>query len=72
MYADESAKRVQSWWQAGYGAWFGDAQDRSAGLPVQVTERQSVSREVLRGVLYSLEQRRATEKMVLVLDSEYV
>ena len=71
VYTDGSAKQVRGWWQAGYGAWFGDADECSAGLPVPVTERQSVSRGELRGVLHALEQHRATEKMVIVLDSEY-
>ena len=42
------------------------------GLPAPPAERQSVSRGELRGVLYALEQRRASEKMGVVLDSEYV
>ena len=72
VYTDGSAKQVQGWWQAGYGPWFGDADERSTGLPVPVTEPQSVSSGELRGGLYALEQRRAAAKMVIVLDSEYV
>ena len=44
VYTDGWAKRVRGWWQAGYGAWFGDADERNTGLPILVTERQSVSR----------------------------
>ena len=80
VYTDGSAQQVWGWWQAGYGAWFGDAEKHSTGLLVPVMERQSVSRGELRGVsrgelrrvLYALEWRRAAEKMVIVLDSEYV
>ena len=72
VYTDGSTKQVKGWWRAGYGAWFGEGDDRNVGLPVPAKERQSVSQRELRGVLYALEQRRASEKMVVVLDSEYV
>ena len=42
------------------------------GLPVPVTERQSVSSGELRRVLHALQRRQAAEKMVVVLDSEHV
>ena len=49
VYTDGSAKQVRGWWQAGYGAWFGDTDEHSMGLPVLVTECQSVSSGELRG-----------------------
>ena len=72
VYTNGSAKQLPGWWQAGCGAGFGDADERSTGLPAPVAERQSASRGELQGVLYALERRRADEKMVIVLDSEYV
>ena len=39
---------------------------------VSVTERQSVSKGELCGILLALQHRRAAEKMVVVLNSEYV
>ena len=72
VYTDGSAKQVRGWWQAGYGVWFGEADERNVGLLVPDSERQSVSRGELRGVLYTLQCRQACEKMVVVLDSEYV
>ena len=32
VYTDGSAKQVRGWWQAGYGAWFGEAHPRNVGL----------------------------------------
>ena len=58
VYRDELAKQVCGWWQAWYGVWFGEGEDRNIGAPVPTHERQSVSRGELRGVLYTLEQRR--------------
>ena len=72
VYIDGSAKQVRGWWQAGYGAWFGEGKARNIGAPVPIHERQSVSRGELRGILYALERRQAREKMVVILDSEYV
>ena len=54
VYTDGSAKQVRGWWQAGYGAWFGEADQRNVGLPVPATERQTVSTGELRGVLHAL------------------
>ena len=84
VYTEGSAKRVKGWWQAGYGAWFGEGSARNLGTVVPLAEQQSVSRGELQGVLYmpcsrggggviyALQQRRAGERMVVVLDSEYV
>ena len=54
-YTDGLAKQVRGWWQAGYGVWFGEGEDRNIGAPVPTHERQSVSRGELRGVLYAPE-----------------
>ena len=48
VYTDGSAKQVRGWWQAGYGVWFGEGEDRNVGAPVPTHERQSVSRGELR------------------------
>ena len=71
VYTDGSAKQVRGWWQAGYGVWFGEGEDRNVGAPVPTHECQSVSRGELRGVLHAVERRRGGG-MVVVLDSEYV
>ena len=62
-----STERVKGWWQAGYSAWFGDMLAPNFGIVVPLAERQSVSTGELRGVLYP-----AIERIVVVLDSEYV
>ena len=72
VYTDGSTKQVRGRWQAGYGAWFGEGSERNEGSPVPTHERQNVSRGELRGVLYALEQRRAKERMVVIVDSKYV
>ena len=58
VYTNGSAKQVKGWWQAGDGAWFGEADQRNVGLPVPATERQSVTRGELRGVLHALQRGR--------------
>ena len=69
---DGSAKQVRGWLQADYGAWFGEADQRNVALPVPATERQSVSMGELHGFVHALQRPRAGEKMLVVLDSEYV
>ena len=66
VYTDALAKQVRGWWQAGYGL------ERRTNRIVPAAERQSVSRGEIRGALHALHRRRAVEKMVVVLDSEYV
>ena len=51
---------------------FSEMSDRNHGAPVPPSERQSVSRGGLRGVLHALQSQRPQERMVIVLDSEYV
>ena len=72
VYTDGSAKRVRGWMQVGYGVWFGEGSPRSCHACVPAHERQSISRGELRGVLRALQDRRPGERMVVVLDSEYV
>ena len=72
VYTDGSAKRVRGWMQAGYGVWFGEGSSRNCHACVPAHERQSISRGELRGVLRALQDRRPGERMVVVLDSEYV
>ena len=67
-----SSKRVKCWWQAGYGGWFAKGSERNFSAQVLTHERQSMGRGELRGVLQALQARGAGEKMVVVLDSEYV
>ena len=69
---DGSAKQVGGWWQAGYGVWFGDGAGRNFSAPVPTAERQSVSQAELRGVLHALQHRRGAERLIIILDSEYV
>ena len=72
VYTDGSAKRVRGWMQAGYGVWFGDNSSRNFRAHVPAHERQSISRGELRGVLHAMLSRVAGERMVVVVDSEYV
>ena len=71
-YTDGSAKQVGGWWQAGYGVWFGEGLERNFSAPVPTMERQSISRAELWGVLHALRARRGAERLVVILDSEYV
>ena len=70
VYTDGSANQVRGWWQAGYGAWFGNSDERDVGLQVPEGEGQSVSRGELCGLLCALQRRRAGEQMVVVLNSQ--
>ena len=58
--------------QAGYGVWFGDNSNRNFRAHVPAHERQSISRGELRGVLHAMLSREAGERMVVVVDSEYI
>ena len=71
-YSDGSAKTVRGWAQAGYGVWYARGSSRNCAAHVPVGERQSVSRGELRGVLHALLHRSPGERLVVVLDSEYV
>ena len=72
VYTDGSAKVVRGWAQAGFGAWYGPSALRNASDFVPLGEKQSVSRAELRGVLCAVRGRQWGERMVVVLDSEYV
>ena len=72
VYTDGSAKQLRGWWQADCGVWFGEGEDKNVGAPVPTHERQSLSRGELRDVLYALEGRRGGERMLVILDSEYM
>ena len=72
VYTDGSAKVVRGWAQAGYGAWYGHDSLRNSSDFVPLGEKQSVSRAELRGVLHAVRSRRWEERMIVVLDSEYV
>ena len=71
-YTDGSSKMVRGWRQGGYGVWLAEASARNHAAPIPESERQSVSRGELRGVLHAILQRRQGEQLVVVLDSEYV
>ena len=71
-YTDGSSKMVRGWRQEGYGMWFAEASARNHAAPIPESERQSVSRGELRGVIHAILQRRQGERLVVVLDSEYV
>ena len=61
-----------AWWQAEYGVWFRERSERNFSAPVPTVERQSVSWAELRRVLHALRHRRGAERLVVILDSEYV
>ena len=71
-YADGSAKTVQGWAPAGYGVYYAASSTRNFAASVPESERQSVSRGEPRGVLHALLHRRSGERLLVVLDSEYV
>ena len=72
VYTDGSAKRVRGWMHAGYGVWFGQHNSRNFRAHVPAHERQSISRGELRGVLHAMLSRAEGERMVVVVDSEYI
>ena len=72
VYTDGSAKRVRGSMQAGYGVWYGPRNTRNFSAHVPAHECQSISRGELRGVLHAMLSRAVGERMVIVLDSEYV
>ena len=53
-YMDASSKMVRGWRQGGYGVWFAEASTRNYAAPIPQSERQSVSRGELRGVLHAI------------------
>ena len=71
-YTDGSAKTVRGWAQAGFGVWFHRGSPRNHLAHVPISERQSVSRGELRGVLHAVLARRPGERLAVVMDSEYV
>ena len=71
-YTDGSSKMVRGWKQGGYGVWFAEASTRNHAAPIPESERQSVSRGELRQVLHVILPRRRGERLVVLLDSEYV
>ena len=71
-YTHGSAKRICGWMQAGYGVWFGPGHKANHTAHVPAHERQSISRRGLRGVLHAMLARDLGERLVVVLDSEYV
>ena len=71
-YTDGSSKMVRGWRQGGYRVWFAEASERNHAAHIPESERQSVSRGELQGVLHAILQRRPGEQLVVVLDSEYV
>ena len=71
-YTDGSAKTVCGWAQAGFGVWFHRGSPRNHSAHVPISERQSVSRGELRGVLHAVLARRPGERLAVVMDSEYV
>ena len=72
-YTNGSSKRFCDRMQAGYGLWHGANSQRNYHNHVSAHERQNVSRAELWGVvLHALLQRQPLERMVVVLDSEYV
>ena len=72
VYTDGSVKVVRGWAQAGYGAWYWHDSLRNSSDFVPLDEKQSVSRAELRGVVHAVRSRRWEERMIVVLDSEYV
>ena len=72
VFTDGSAKQVGGWWKVGFGVFFEETLQRNYSAPVRPHKRQSVSRTDLRGILEALQLRQPDERMVIVLDSEYV
>ena len=70
-YTDGSAKTVRGWAQVGFGVWFHRGSPRNHSAHVPISERQSVSRGELRGVLHAVLARRPGERLAVVMDSEY-
>ena len=68
----DSAKTVGGGGQAGYGVFFEDASLRNHRLMCTRGEPQSVSRGELRGVLHALLHRRKGERLLVVMDLEYI
>ena len=71
-YTDGSAKIVRGWVQAGYGVFLEDDSPRNHAAHVPEEERQRVSQGELRGVLHALLHRRVGERLLVIMDSEYI
>ena len=71
-YSDGWAKTVRGWAQVGYGVWYARGSSRNCAAHVPVGEQQSVRRGELRRVVHALLHRSRGERLVVVLDSQYV
>ena len=72
VFTDGSSKRLGGWDQAGYGCFYGDHHPRNVSAHVPEGETQSNNRGEVRAVLCALEAKSDSEKMTIVVDSEYV
>ena len=72
VFTDGSSKRVGGWDQAGYGRFYGDKHPRNVSEYVPEGEVQSNNRGEVRAVLCALEAKSDSERMAIVVDSEYV
>ena len=72
VFTDGSSKRVGGWDQAGYGCLNGHEHPRNVSAHVPEGDTQSNNRGEVRAVLCALEAKSNSEKMTIVVDSEYV
>ena len=72
VYTDGSAKQVQGCMQAGYEVYYRGNSPHNCPSHLPVAEQQIVSRGELQGVLHALRHRPPGEKLISVMDSEYV
>ena len=72
VFTDDSSKRVGGWDQAGCGCFYGHQHPGNVSAHVPEGETQSNNRGEVRAVLCALEAKSDSEKMTIVVDSEYV
>ena len=72
VFTDGSSKRVGGWDQAGYGCFDGDRHPGNVSAHVPEGETQSNNRGEVRAVLCALEAKLDSQKMTIVVDSEYI
>ena len=72
VFTDGSSKRLGGWDQAGYSFFYGYHHPRNISAHVPEAETQSNNRGEVKAVLCALEAKSDSEKMIIVVDSEYV
>ena len=71
VFTDGSSKRVWGWEQAGFGAFYGEGDERNFSYPLEPHELQTNGRAEVRAVLLAMRHCTGTRPMAVVTDSVF-